>query len=163
MGVVMAKDIELLDIVGSIYDTVLNPDAWIIAGEKVRQRYHSTYAGLYVYDARTSAMMHDATAGTDKVFVDSYINTFCFMDPYRDTEKVVADNSHLPLTDVVFDDFFKVEREHKKHPYFAEYWHKHDSYHAIGALANIPGHLRAGICTPRNKTMGAYTTAEKKD
>lgn len=159
----MTKKAELIDIVSSIYDTVLNPDAWMIVGEKIRQRYHCTYSGLYVYDTRNSALVHDATAGTDDSFVNAYTSRFCFMDPYRATEELAAKNSHVPLTNPIFDEFFKIEHKHQKYPYFAEYWHKHDSYHTIGAMVDLPGHLRAGICAPRNTTIGAYTKKEKED
>jgi len=85
------------------------------------------------------------------------------MDPYRATEELAARNAHIPLTAPIFDVFFKIEHDHQKYSYFAEFWHKNDSYHTIGAMVDLPGNLRAGLCAPRHKTIGAYTTKEKQE
>lgn len=160
----MTDNSKLVDIISSVYDTILNPDAWVLAGQRIRERYHSVYSGLYVYDVRTSALVHDAIYGADETFSHLYASEFCFMDPYREAEEFAAANPGIPLTDKRFDDiFFSIERNHQQHEYFGAYWHRYDCHHTLGSTIDLPGHLRAGVCLPRSASIGAYTTAEKED
>lgn len=157
----MPKQQLTLDIVSSIYDTILNPDAWLTAGKKLRQKYHSVYSGLYVYDVRNGALVHSALDGADESFVAEYASEYCYIDPYRESESFMAANPNILLTDKrIHDIFFSIEKNHRQHPYFGEYWHRYDCHHVIGTMYDLPGHLRAGICSPRSASMGAYTQDE---
>ena len=160
----MAIDTKLLNIVSSIYDTILTPESWALAGQKIRERYHTVYSGLYVYDVRNGALIHEATFGVDDSYVAEYANEFCFMDPYREAEEFIAKNPHIPLSNKhIYDKFFSIEKNHKAHDYFGEYWHRYDCHHAIGTIIDLPGHLRAGVCAPRSASIGEYTLDEKNE
>lgn len=155
---------ELNLLIGSLYDTVLNPHAWRLVGECLRSRFHSVYAGLYVFDTRSGALVHEGTAGTDEEFVAQYANEFCFIDPYRESEFVLASNPGLPLTDPLFQrTLFDVERSHAKHPFFGDYWNRYDVHHTIAGVVNLANHLRAGMSAPRSASIGAYSGAEIRE
>ncbi|MCB1581683.1 MAG: helix-turn-helix transcriptional regulator [Marinicella sp.] len=157
----MSEDKNLIEIVSSIYDTILNPGAWQVAGKRIREWYSSVYAGLYVYNTNTNALVHDAIYGIDESFKNLYASTYCFIDPYRESEQFIASNPHIPLTDKRIEDiFFSIEHNHKKYDYFGDYWKRYDCDHAIGTMIDLPGNLRAGICTPRSSSIGAYTVQE---
>lgn len=159
----MTKKYEgLINIISSIYDAAVNPDAWHTIGELLRQRYHTVYSGLYVINTMTNELAHSKIVGVDDAFESLYAQHYCYMDPYRQAEQFIASNPHIPLTDQRMDDvFFSIEKNHKKYPYFAEYWHKFDCKNAIGTMIDMPDNLRAGICSPRNSSIGPYTQLER--